>query len=64
MISLGSSDCKGFPARRRDTMVVRLRLARFGRKNRPFYRIVAIDSRKARQGRALEQVRPSPPDNP
>ena len=38
-------------------MVVRIRLARFGRKNRPFYRIVAIDSRKARQGQYLELVR-------
>ena len=37
-------------------MVVRIRLARFGRKNRPFYRIVAIDSRKARQGQYLELV--------
>lgn len=39
------------------TMVVRIRLARFGRKNRPFYRIVAIDARKARQGRYIELVR-------
>ena len=38
-------------------MVVRIRLARFGRKNRPFYRIVAIDARKARQGRYIELVR-------
>eukprot|EP00742_Colponemidia_sp_Colp-10_P003086 GILJ01003289.1.p1 GENE.GILJ01003289.1~~GILJ01003289.1.p1 ORF type:complete len:217 (-),score=17.73 GILJ01003289.1:171-782(-) len=37
-------------------MVVRLRLARFGAKNLPFYRLVAIDSRKPRQGRHLEML--------
>ncbi|KAG6502082.1 hypothetical protein ZIOFF_041969 [Zingiber officinale] len=35
-------------------MVVRIRLARFGCKNRPFYRIVAADSRFKRDGRHLE----------
>jgi small subunit ribosomal protein S16 len=34
-------------------MGVRIRLARVGRKQNPFYRIVAIDSRKARDGKAL-----------
>jgi hypothetical protein len=37
--------------------LVRLRFARFGRKDRPFYRIVAIDSRKARDAQPLEYVR-------
>eukprot|EP00271_Cylindrocystis_brebissonii_P009059 TRINITY_DN23663_c0_g1_i1.p1 TRINITY_DN23663_c0_g1~~TRINITY_DN23663_c0_g1_i1.p1 ORF type:complete len:121 (+),score=14.01 TRINITY_DN23663_c0_g1_i1:460-822(+) len=35
-------------------MGVRLRLARFGRKNLPFYRIFAADSRFPRDGRHLE----------
>lgn len=36
--------------------VVRLRLARFGSRNRPFYRVVAIDSRKARDSQPIENV--------
>ena len=35
-------------------MSVKLRLTRRGRKNRPYYRIVAADSRKPRDGRFLE----------
>ncbi len=35
-------------------MAVRLRLSRVGRKGIPVYRIVAIDSRKARDGQALD----------
>eukprot|EP01138_Halocafeteria_seosinensis_P001503 gb/GECG01001541.1/.p1 GENE.gb/GECG01001541.1/~~gb/GECG01001541.1/.p1 ORF type:complete len:163 (+),score=9.79 gb/GECG01001541.1/:1-489(+) len=35
---------------------VRLRLARFGGRNRPFYRIVAVDSRRPRDGMPLEYV--------
>jgi len=38
-------------------MVVRLRLQRFGRHDRPFYRIVAADSRAKRDGRFIERVR-------
>jgi small subunit ribosomal protein S16 len=37
-------------------MVVRIRLQRFGRRNRPFYRIVSADSRSPRDGRFLEIV--------
>jgi small subunit ribosomal protein S16 len=37
--------------------IVRLRLARFGCRNRPFYRFVAIDARKARDAKPLEYVR-------
>lgn len=37
-------------------MVVRLRLQRFGRHDRPFYRIVAADSRAPRDGRFIERV--------
>jgi small subunit ribosomal protein S16 len=34
--------------------VVRIRLARGGKKKKPFYRIVAADSRAPRDGRFLE----------
>ena len=37
-------------------MAVHLRLSRIGRHKRPFYRVVAIDSRKRRDGRCLEVV--------
>ncbi|MBZ0266081.1 30S ribosomal protein S16 [bacterium] len=48
-------------------MSVKLRLRRMGRKKRPFYRIVAIDSRSARNGKYIEMVGyydpiKSPPD--
>eukprot|EP01023_Acetabularia_acetabulum_P066502 TRINITY_DN898_c0_g2_i1.p3 TRINITY_DN898_c0_g2~~TRINITY_DN898_c0_g2_i1.p3 ORF type:complete len:120 (+),score=8.92 TRINITY_DN898_c0_g2_i1:133-492(+) len=35
---------------------VRIRFTRMGRKRSPFYRIVAIDSRKRRDGRPLEYL--------
>jgi small subunit ribosomal protein S16 len=34
--------------------VLKIRLMRFGAKKRPFYRIVAIDSRAPREGKALD----------
>ena len=34
--------------------MVKLRLVRMGAKKRPFYRIIAIDERRKRNGRALE----------
>jgi small subunit ribosomal protein S16 len=37
-------------------MSVRLRLARGGTKKRPFYRIIATDSRSPRDGRFLEKL--------
>ena len=37
-------------------MVVRLRLARFGRKHLPTYRVVVADQRAPRDGRHIEQV--------
>ena len=36
--------------------LVRLRLTRMGRKKRPFYRIVAVDSRTRRDGAYLEKI--------
>ena len=35
---------------------VRIRMKRFGRKNRPFYRVCVIDRRKARDGKPIEEV--------
>jgi small subunit ribosomal protein S16 len=35
---------------------VKLRLVRFGRKKRPFYRIAAVDSRKKRDGAYIESI--------
>lgn len=37
-------------------MAVRLRMKRLGRKNRPFYRVCAIDSRRGRDGRVIEEL--------
>ena len=37
-------------------MSVRIRLKRLGSKKRPYYRIVAMDSRTPRDGRVLEEV--------
>ncbi|MCL5875462.1 MAG: 30S ribosomal protein S16 [Candidatus Dependentiae bacterium] len=37
-------------------MAVRIRLARIGTKNAPVYRIVAIDSKKKRDGAFLENL--------
>ncbi len=37
-------------------MAVSLRLTRMGSKKRPFYRIVAIDSRSRRDGRYIELI--------
>ena len=36
--------------------MVRIRLTRLGAKKRPFYRIVAVDSRMPRKGRYLDNV--------
>lgn len=37
-------------------MAVKLRLKRFGRRHRSFYRVNAIDSRAPRDGRVIEQL--------
>jgi small subunit ribosomal protein S16 len=37
-------------------MAVSIRLSRFGAKKVPFYRIVVIDSQKAREGKFIDQV--------
>jgi small subunit ribosomal protein S16 len=42
--------------RRLNLMSVSLRLNRKGTKDRPYYKIVAVDSRKRRDGRFIEQL--------
>ena len=37
-------------------MAVKLRLKRMGSKQKPYYRIVAADSRRPRDGRFIEEV--------
>jgi small subunit ribosomal protein S16 len=34
--------------------VVKIRLFRVGKRNRPYFRVVAVDSRRARESRVLE----------
>lgn len=41
---------------RRSKMVVRLRLARHGTRNNPFYHLVAIQNTKARNARPIEKL--------
>ena len=37
-------------------MAVRIRMKRFGRRHRPFFRVCAVDSRRPRDGRVLEEL--------
>lgn len=37
-------------------MAVRIRMKRMGRRHRPFYRVCVMDSRKPRDGKAIEEV--------
>ena len=37
-------------------MAVRIRLARFGRRNHPIYRIVVMDSRSPREGKYIDII--------
>ncbi len=36
--------------------MVRIRLKRMGRKNRPFYRIAIMDAREERDGKTIEEI--------
>nr|YP_009398146.1 ribosomal protein S16 [Gredgaria maugeana]ARW67332.1 ribosomal protein S16 [Gredgaria maugeana] len=36
--------------------MLKIRLKRLGRKKQPFYRIILIDSRKKRDGKAIEEM--------
>ncbi len=44
-------------------MAVKIRLTKIGRHKDPFYRIVAADSRYARDGRYIEQIGHFDPDH-
>ncbi len=37
-------------------MAVRIRLKRFGRRHKSFYRVAAVDSRRPRDGRVIEEL--------
>lgn len=37
-------------------MAVRIRVSRIGKRNRPYWRVVAVDSRKKRDGACLENL--------
>lgn len=37
-------------------MAVRIRMSRMGRTNRPYWRIIAVDSRKKRDGEYLDKL--------
>ena len=37
-------------------MAVKIRLKRFGKKRAPYYRVVVMDSRTKRDGRAIEEI--------
>jgi small subunit ribosomal protein S16 len=39
-----------------EPVAVRIRMKRLGRKHRPYFRIVAIDSRQPRDGRIIEEL--------
>nr|YP_009399607.1 ribosomal protein S16 [Dictyomenia sonderi]ARW69213.1 ribosomal protein S16 [Dictyomenia sonderi] len=36
--------------------MLKIRLKRLGRKKQPFYRVILIDSRKKRDGKAIEEI--------
>lgn len=36
--------------------MVKIRLKRFGARKRPYYRVVVMDSRKPRDGEAIEEI--------
>jgi len=55
----GSPHFRATGTRAAPAMPTKLRMARFGCKRRPFYRIVATDSRKARNGQPIEYVSPT-----
>jgi small subunit ribosomal protein S16 len=45
---------RGFPEEK--VVAVRIRMKRLGRTHRPFYRICVMDQRRARDGKAIEEV--------
>lgn len=47
---------KYFPVKKPNLEMVKLRLRREGSKNRPYFRIVAVDSRTRREGPYIEEI--------
>lgn len=47
-----------------EVVAVRIRMTRLGRRHRPYYRIVATDSRSPRDGKYLEELGSYNPMNP
>lgn len=45
-----------FVSKGKDIMAVKIRFARIGRHDDPFYRIVVADSRYSKDGRYIEQI--------
>lgn len=45
-----------FDLNEEERVAVRIRMKKMGRKHRPFYRICAMDSRRPRDGRVLEEL--------
>ena len=43
--------------------MVKVRMSRYGRKKNPFYRLVVVDERKARESDCIEQVGYYDPQN-
>ena len=37
-------------------MILKIRLQRIGRKNRPYYRIIIISAKKSRNGKRIEKI--------
>ena len=56
ILALPQGESVGFEAFAQVEHLVRLRLQRLGRKNRPFYRLSAIDGRTRRDGRVIETL--------
>jgi small subunit ribosomal protein S16 len=56
-IALLKARLAGYNSRfRRSAFVLTIRLARIGKKKKPFYRVVVIESSKPRNGRVVELV--------
>lgn len=59
--AVGRAQGKG--AKLENGVVVRIRLKRFGRRHAAFYRLTAVDSRRPRDGRVLEELGWYAPEN-
>jgi small subunit ribosomal protein S16 len=53
-LKAGKADLLSYPQEDTQTMAVRIRLTRKGRKKQPFYRIIVADSHAPRDGKFLD----------